>query len=110
MKKIKDSYLEFCKFGLGIILVIVGIVFLFKSQDSHTYSRDSEFTRADTSIKFGADYYTTSAQNSALTANGVSDLYAMVTFGIGTFFIFIGGIDICLVIPNLEKSKSKVKK
>lgn len=83
---------------LGIAMVIVGIVFLLQSGSSHTGANGSGVTRASTSIKFGADFYTTSAQYSALAANAVVDLYKIVTLAIGAFFIFSGGFSICVTL------------
>lgn len=89
--------------ALGICMVISGVVFLFQSND-HT-GHSGGLTRASTSIKFGADYYTTSAQNTGLTANAVSDLYDIVKNAIGLFFIFVGGTDCCVVMcfPNRKE-------
>lgn len=82
--------------ALGICMVISGVVFLCKS-NNHT-GHNGGLTRASTSIKFGADYYTTAAQNTGLTANAVSDLYGIVKTAIGLFFIFVGGTDCCVVM------------
>lgn len=104
MKILKDKYIKVCAFILGMILVITGIVFVIKSQDTHT-GYNGGLTRASTSIKFGADFYTDSAQYTALAANAVCDLYTMITMGIGIFFVFVGGTDICIIGLKLKKSK-----
>ncbi|MBR1457377.1 MAG: hypothetical protein IJ594_09520 [Oscillospiraceae bacterium] len=83
-----------CKIGLalGIALIIAGIVFLFLS-GSHIGANGIGLSRANTNIKFGADFYTTSAEYTGLAANAIVDLYAIVKAAIGIFFIFAGGTD-----------------
>ena len=93
---------------LGIAMVIVGIVFLFQSGNSHLGANGSGVTRASTSIKFGGDFYTTSAQYTALAANAVVDLYKIVTLAIGAFFIFSGGFAICVTLLLTGKKTAVV--
>ena len=81
---------------LGVALIIAGVAFLFHS-DSHT-GYGGGVSRASTSIKFGADFYTSSAQYTGLAANAVTDLYAIVKTAIGIFFIFLGATDCCAIL------------
>ena len=84
---------------LGFALILVGIIFLFLSE-SHTGSNGSGLTRASTSIEFGADYYTTSAQYSGLAANALCDIFAMLKYAFASLFIFLGGLDVCIFLPK----------
>lgn len=83
---------------LGIAMVVVGIVFLGLSTKSHAGTNGYGLSRASTSIEFGGDFYTTSAQYTGLAANTVTDLYAVVSMGIGIFFLFVGGLEICILL------------
>lgn len=95
--------------ALGIFLLVFGIVFL-KSSESHSGPGDFNISRADTGIEFGADFYTSSAQYTALAANTVTDIYHIVKVGIGVLFVFFGSIDICgiLYFSNINKYTSKI--
>ena len=68
-------------------------------------------SRASTSIQFGADFYTTSAQATGLAANAVIDLYKLVSMASGIFFLFVGGVEICLTLlfagKQCEKAEEK---
>jgi len=81
---------------LGIALIAVGIYLLCMS-DSHT-GYAGGVSRASTSIEFGGDFYTTSAQYTGLAANAVVDLFDLVKYAFGSLLIFIGGIDWCVVL------------
>ncbi len=102
MKKIKSDYPKLIALILGIILVIVGIIFMIKSQN---YNYNGGVSRA-TTIEFGADFYPTE-EYIGLTANAVCDLYMMVTMGIGVFFVFVGGTDICIISSKLKNKMEK---
>ena len=95
----------YCKIGLaiGFAMIIAGFVFLFLSS-SHIGANGIGLSRANTNIKFGADFYTTSAEYTGLAANAVVDLFAIVKSAIGFFFIFTGAID-CLAWLVLMESK-----
>ena len=82
---------------LGVAIALAGLVILFQADTSHT-GYGGGVTRASTSIKFGADFYTTSAQYTGLAANAVSDLYKLVSLTTGIFFVFVGGMDICITL------------
>ena len=85
---------------LGILMIILGIIAICQCETSHGLingsSEHSYTTRASTKVRFGADFYTTSAQYTGLAANAVCDLYTFVSCAFGIFFIFIGGLDLCL--------------
>lgn len=107
----KNKILTIVLLALGALMVITGIVFLVKSGASHT-GYAGGVSRASTSIKFGADFYTESAQYTGLAANAVCDLYKIVGQAIGIFFMFAGAMDVCLTLlfskveialPKLEK-------
>lgn len=83
--------------ALGLAMVLAGLVILCQSGSSHT-GYGGGTSRASTSIMFGADFYTTSAQYTGLAANAVIDLYKLVSIVTGVFFMFVGGMDICLTI------------
>ena len=85
---------------LGIALVLVGIVFLFLDDD-HTGSNNSGIVRASTSIEFGADYYTTSAQYAGLAANALCDIFVLLQSAFAFLFIFLGGLDICVFLAKV---------
>ena len=76
---------------------MAGLIILCNAGDSHTGYRGG-LTYASTSIEFGADFYTSSAQYTGLAANAVVDLYKLVSIAIGLFFMFVGVIDICVTI------------
>ena len=83
--------------GLSVALVICGIAILLKSGTSHE-GHAGGMTRASTSIEFGADFYSTSAQATGLAANAVIDLYSIFCTVAGILFIFIGGMSTCVVL------------
>ena len=73
---------------LGIVMIIAGII-LLASYESHT-GHNGGISRASTSISFGADYYTKSAQYMALAANAACDIYSLVKTFFSLVFIFAG--------------------
>lgn len=84
---------------LGLLMIILGIVAICQCGMSHGQGGYKGYlTRASTGIEFGADFYTTSAQYTGLAANAVCDLYTFVSCAFGVFFMFIGGLDICLTL------------
>lgn len=87
---------------LGILMIILGLIAICQCDTSHgLINGSSEYsytTRASTKVKFGADFYTTSAQYTGLAANAVCDLYTFVSCAFGIFFMFIGGLDLCLTL------------
>ncbi len=88
--------------GLGLALILVGIIFLFLD-DTHTGTTGG-LTRASTSITFGADYYTTSAQYAGLAANALCDIFTLLKYAFATLFIFLGGLDICIFLPKIMQN------
>lgn len=82
---------------LGVAIVLAGLMILTQAEASHTgYS--GGVSRASTSIAFGGDFYTTSAQYTGLAANAACDLYKLVSIATGIFFMFVGGTDICATL------------
>lgn len=92
---------------LGFALILVGIIFLFLSE-SHTGSNGSGLTRASTSIEFGADYYTTSAQYSGLAANALCDIFVLLKYAFSALFIFLGGLDVCIFLSKCLAKGSNI--
>ena len=70
---------------ISVFSTILGIVFVSGSNGSHT-GHTGGVSRASTSIEFGADFYTTSAQYSGLAANAATDIYTILSL---VFFVFI---------------------
>lgn len=89
---------------LGVAMILAGLAILFQSGADHT-GYNGGVVRASTSIEFGADFYTTSAQTTGLAANAVVDLYKLTSIIAGIFFIFVGGIDICVTLLLAEKKE-----
>lgn len=83
---------------IGMLLILVGIIFLVQSKNGHFGKESYGRSYASTTIEFGADFYTTSAQYTGLAANTVVDLYKLVSYAISAFFIFSGIIEITLVL------------
>lgn len=106
MGKKKSGALTFLLI-VGILMTLAGGYFLMQMGKSHVGANGSGTSRASTSIEFGADFYTTSAQYSGLAANAVIDLYDLTAMGMGAFFIFAGLTEICvsLVLKKSEKDK-----
>ncbi len=90
---------------LGVAILISGIVILCMSS-SHTGSTGG-VSRASTDIKFGADYYTTSARYIGLAANAASDIFDLIKLCFGLMFLFTGafmtyhfGFDLYYIISD----------
>jgi drug/metabolite transporter (DMT)-like permease len=94
VKKNSDKSLNLLRL-LGIALIIVGIVFIL-ADENHT-GRRGGVSYTNTDIKFGGDFYTTSAQYTGLAANALVDLYDLIQNAIGIFFVFVGAVDCCLI-------------
>ena len=86
---------------LGLVMVVSGIALICQMGASHT-GHSGGLVRASTSIQFGGDFQTTSAQATGLAANAVIDLYKLLSFVSGMFFIFVGCVDICLILMKTE--------
>lgn len=89
---------------LGALMIISGIIIMVW-YNSHT-GLQGGLSRASTSIEFGADYYTTSAQYMRLAANAVCDTYLLIKMCFSLLFIF-GGILIILKEINYLISMTK---
>lgn len=100
MKKNNVVYYILC--GLGVALFIAGIVFICITTN-HLGTNHSGIVRASTSIEFGGDFYTQSAQATGLAANAVIDTYALLKTAIGVFFMFIGAVESCMVFALRKK-------
>lgn len=108
----KKKILSIVILALGVCLIVSGIILLFHNGDHCGYS--GGVSRASTSIEFGADFYTSSAQYTGLAANATVDLYRLLSIVSGIFFIFVGGIDVCITlfftdVKNLFKSEKVVE-
>ncbi len=86
---------------LGLVMVVIGFILICQMGASHT-GHGGGLVRASTSIQFGGDFQTTSAQATGLAANAVIDLYKLLSFVSGMFFIFVGCVDICLILMKTE--------
>lgn len=95
---------------LGILMMAAGAYFLTQIDKSHIGANGSGTSRASTSIEFGADFYTSSAQYTGLAANAVIDLYDLIATGMGVFFIFAGASQVCasLVMKKRESESAQV--
>ena len=102
----RKKIIQFALIFVGALMILAGIIFWAKADTSHT-GRNGGVSRASTSIEFGADFYTTSAQYTALAANAVSDTYKMISTGMGIFFIFIGAVDILGVLLLMFEDEKK---
>lgn len=106
---VKKKILSVVILCLGIALILFGAWAFIQAENSHTgYS--GGVSRASTSIQFGADFYTTSAQYSGLAANAVIDLYELTVYAISAFSVFFGGVDICAALLYLSSLKKPHKK
>lgn len=99
----KKRILTLIILGLGVAMMIAGLFILFQCNASHTGGRGG-LVRASTSTEFGADFYTYSVQATALAANAAVDLYKLLSIVSGIFFIFAGGVEVCvtLLLTNIE--------
>lgn len=108
----KQRIITIAILALGVALIIAGVIFISQAGTSHT-GHGGGVSRASTSIQFGGDFYTTSAQYTGLAANTVTDLYELFSVATGIFFMFVGGMDICVTllltdIKELFKKKELV--
>lgn len=77
-------------------VMLAGVILIANPDPSHASSDlYGGVSRANTGIEFGADFYTKSAQYTALAANAVVDLYSMVRVCFGLLFLFGGAIVMC---------------
>ena len=97
----KKRFLAIIILAIGVAMIVTGVFLLVQADESH--ASYNGIVRASTSIEFGADFYTVAAQYTGLAANTMIDLYKIVAISFGCFFVFAGGIDICvtLMITNL---------
>lgn len=84
--------------GLGLLLTLVGIVILCQCGSDHLGSNNSGVIRASTSVEFGADFYTHSAQYTGLAANTLIDTYKLLSIAIGIFFIVVGLTEVSVTL------------
>lgn len=106
---VKKKILSVVILCLGIALILFGVWAFMQTENSHTgYSGGT--SRASTSILFGADFYTTSAQYSGLAANAIIDLYELTAYAISAFSVFFGGVDICAALLYLGSLKKPHRK
>jgi len=108
MGKKKSGALTFLLI-VGILMSLAGGYFLMQIGKSHVGGNGSGTSRASTSIEFGADFYTTSAQYSGLAANAVIDLYDLAAAGMGAFFIFAGLTEVCVSLVLKKKEKDEMQ-
>lgn len=106
----KQKIITLIILALGVAMALAGLVILFQSGTDHT-GHTGGAVRASTSIEFGADFYTTSAQTTGLAANAVVDLYKLTSIIAGIFFTFVGSMDICvtLLLVDMKGIFSKEK-
>ena len=93
---------------IGILFVALGI-YLFLIGPDHNPS-GSGLVKASTSIQFGADFYTTSAQYTGLAANALVDLFDLVRYAFSACFVLTGLLIDCLAGKALVKVKNKMNK
>ena len=93
----KKKVLTIIILALGIALMVAGVVLVSQAGADHC-GPGLGLSRASTSIKFGADFYTTSAQATGLAANAAIDLYELMSIATGIFFLFVGGVEICVTL------------
>lgn len=92
--KSKNINILWCIIGIisGLILIIIGIVFLLKFKNATFYGYISRLGTAT----FGADFYTEIYESTTFAANALKETYEMINTYFGTFLIFIGVVDICI--------------
>lgn len=94
--------------ALGVALLFAGFLILCQAGTDHC-GYNGGVSRASTSIEFGADFYSTSAQYTGLAANAVTDLYELVSVATGIFFMFVGGMDLCVTLLFTDIKKLFMK-
>lgn len=83
-----------------LLLIIMGLVTLGKENECSHGSRSGIY---DSGLAtFGTDFYTYSNNNAAeaasasrITANNILELYDLLTYLFGWFFVFMGAIGLC---------------
>ena len=105
----KNKILTLILVALGLTLFLVGLIVLFQAGADHT-GHGGGVSRASTSIKFGADFYTSSAQYTALAANAVSDLYKLASVVSGIFLMFVGAVEVAVVLMKTDLAEFFKKK
>lgn len=90
----KKKVISLILLALGVAIIVAGVIIVCQAGVAHT-GHNGGVSRASTSIEFGADFYTTSAQYTGLAANAATDLYKLISTVAGIFFIFVGGLEIC---------------
>ena len=94
MKKIltNEKYWNLAGVVLGLVVIIMGIVFMFTPADSYS-------TRSADDVSFGADYYTYqyeatryAVSNTAITANNIRELGGKIALYAGFGFIVCGAL------------------
>lgn len=101
---VKKKALAIVILCFGIALILFGAWAFVQTESSHT-GYGGGVSRASTSIQFGGDFYTTSAQYSGLAANAIVDLYELTACAISAFSVFVGEIDICTAVLYIETLK-----
>lgn len=103
----KSKILNIAILAIGLAFIVTGIVFIFISSSHTGYNGGTSY--ASTSIKFGADFYTTSAQYTGLAANALVDLFSLVKWAFALFFILVGMLIDLLQLKCMVSEKSKAK-
>ena len=93
----KKKIITIALLALGVALVLAGFIFICQAGTSHT-GHSGGVSRASTSIKFGGDFYSTSAQYTGLAANAATDIYKLLSNVAGIFFMFVGAVELCLTL------------
>ncbi|MBQ7598477.1 MAG: hypothetical protein IJU56_07855 [Clostridia bacterium] len=93
---------------VGLLFIAAG-VYLFLIGNDHNPS-GSGLIKASTSIQFGADFYTTSAQYTGLAANVLVDLFDLVRYAFSACFVLSGLLIDCRAGKALTKEKNKKTK
>lgn len=88
---------------LGLAIIAFGFYLIFVGNDHTGYN--GGVVRASTSTEYGGDFYTDSSQYTGLAANAVCDLYDLTRTAFGAFFVFLGGMDICLICGFSKKKE-----
>lgn len=93
----KKKIITWVLLALGVLMIVAGLWVLCQAGVDHC-GHSGGVSRASTSIAFGGDFYTTSAQYTGLAANAVTDLYEMLSVVTGIFFMFVGGVELCVTL------------
>lgn len=103
----KSKILNIAILAIGLAFIVTGIVFIFISSSHTGYNGGTSY--ASTSIKFGADFYTTSAQYTGLAANALVDLFSLVKWAFALFFILVGMLIDLLQLKCMVSAENKTK-